>query len=221
MALSLLISTLGRKKAPEIDRIQLDAFISEEITRSQTLTSHPIESGESITDSVIKIPDTLSVSGSVTDAPVVGFSLATQVFSILSVLGTGRIKTAEEGLNELFENPRPITITSPRRAYKDMIMTDLTFPNDADTGNKLDFTATFQKVRIVETLTRLLTPEEKQQQQNDIVEGNKQKTTAAAEKQKKLADGEPPSVGFKMVDGASGGKATEVWNANLSKAAKL
>ena len=220
MALSLLISTLGRPKAPKIEKIQLDAFISEEITRSQTLTSHPIESGESVTDSVVKIPDTLSVSGSVTDAPVVGFSVATQVFSIASALGTGRVKTAEDGLNELFQNPRPITIVSPRRAYKDMIMTDLTFPNDGDTGNKLDFTATFQKVQIVETLTRLLSAEEKKQQQNDIVEGKKQKTLSSAEKQKKLAAGDPPSASFKMVDTASGGEATEVWNANLSKVAK-
>ena len=76
--------------------------------------------------------------------PFFGFSFATPVLAIASVFGSGRMKTAREGLEDLLNNPRPIVITTGRKTYVDFVMTRLSIPNNAGTGLKFDFNATVE-----------------------------------------------------------------------------
>lgn len=185
--LSLLISNIGRKPNPTIDRLQLDAFISDDFQRSGKLTAHALEDGSSITDHFIKNPDIVTVSGMVSDSPVLGFPFVGQVFAVAGLFGAGRIKTAREGLSDLWDNPRLVTISTTRQRYVNYVMTNLSIPTNAGTGNKLDFNATFQKASIVQARLRLLTTEEKQNLEDKSEEAKKLKKQLAAEQKAKLA----------------------------------
>ena len=163
MALSLIIPEIRSliDKPPLIDRIELDISTNEEATYTARLANHPVQLNRgSITDHVIKDPVIFTISGTVTDAPLIS-SFIKQKFGITDKGTKGRMKTARSGLIDLWKNPRQITIFTRRAAFNNMILTSLSIPNTGDTGNKFDFTAVFQEVRLIETTSRLLTAQEK------------------------------------------------------------
>lgn len=199
MALSLIIPSIRGllDKPPLIDRIELDMSENEEVTYTARLANHPVELNRgTITDHVIKEPVIFTISGSVTDAPIIS-SFVKQAFGIAQqALGgpqqrtnhlAGRMKTARSGLVDLWKNPRQITIFTRRAAFSNMILTSLVIPNTGDTGEKFDFSATFQEVRLIETTSRLLTAQEKE----DIGEAQ----AAAIKRQIKLSKEEEENTG--------------------------
>src|SRR5262249_37783249 len=68
--------------------------------------------------------------------------------------GTNRAEEALTTLRRMKDETILVEIVTSVRSYKNMILTDLSVPRDASTGDALQFTATFKEIRIVETKQR-------------------------------------------------------------------
>ena len=202
MPFSLIIPALNalRNETPSIDRIDLDISESEEVTYSGKLANHPIEfDNQQITDHFIKDPISFSIDAVVTDSPVTSAPFLPQVYAVAGLLGKGRMKTAREGLIDLYNNPRPVTISTSRAVYNRMIMISATITNDGDTGNTFRFSAQFQQVRIVSTATIQLTLADKKEI-GDQVETEKKRLTALNEEESSKSGDSAGIIAFGLED---------------------
>lgn len=132
---------------------QLDGVISEQHQSSATVTQHPVEYGVNIADHVIKQPQKIIINGIVTNSPFPG-----QLFNklpggakfgtqALSVLTGSRVRDAYAGLIALQNERLPVRLQTGLLVYDNMVLTDVSAPNDLE-GN-LKVTLTFTEVFIV------------------------------------------------------------------------
>ena len=141
MVLSLLF---GKKYAQSnVGGIFLDATISEEHIYNSRVTNYPVEDGRIISDHVINEPETLQITGIVSDTPL----------SILAPFN--RSVDAFNRLVRLHTNRERITVVTGIKVYTNMIMTALQVPRNMQTGQSLTFIIDLQKV-IIDTSVRLL-----------------------------------------------------------------
>lgn len=129
----------GRRAA--IGGILLDATIEERHEYSNTITDHPIEAGGFVTDHVYENPRVLDVTGEITDSPV-------SFFSALNGISNRRIE-AKDQLVALYEAREVITVVTGLEIYDDMVMENLTFPRNQQTGQRLQFSVTFKQISLV------------------------------------------------------------------------
>jgi len=120
--------------------LQADLTISESHQRSADVTTHPVESGGTISDHVILQPERLSLEGFVTDTPA----------AVLSA-NRGRTQDAFDALEELWREGEPLTVVTARRTYEDMVIVDLQLPRERPSS--MNFSAELQRVTVVETET--------------------------------------------------------------------
>lgn len=163
MALTLLYKpTLVR-----IDSIELDASISESHVGEVEVTEHPVEQGANVTDHVRPKPDTLTIEGFVSNTPLnraqnkravesQGFRLSTTSERDVIVGQPGNAETAYTKLRELKDSGTLITVTTKLRTYDNMVIKSLSVPRDAKVGDALKFSATFQRITIVQNKTVFL-----------------------------------------------------------------
>jgi hypothetical protein len=149
MALDMLFRMLGTPTSKtQIGAITLDAAITDTHEFSAEVTNHPLETGSSITDHVFLNPDRLTIEGEVTNSPVQIFGgILSGGFSGLS---DRRVEAFEE-LIALNKARAPITVVTGLAVYKNMVLNNLKVPRDTNTGQRLLFTAEFQRVTFVET----------------------------------------------------------------------
>lgn len=141
-------------KVVEDTLYQLDGVISETHSSSAIVTQHPVEYGVNIADHVIKQPQKIVVNGVVTNSPSVG-----QLFNrlpggakfgarALSMLTGSRVREAYAGLVALQNERKPIRLQTGLLVYDNMVLTDISAPNDLE-GN-LKVTLTFTEVFVVD-----------------------------------------------------------------------
>lgn len=131
----------GRKYArSSIQGIFLDATVSEDHHYVSRVTQFPIESGSVITDHVINEPDTLSLSGIVSDSPLAFLS------------SFNRSSDAFNRLVRIHELKERVTVVTGIKVYQNMIMTSLSVPRTVETGQALNFVMEFQQVLLDATV---------------------------------------------------------------------
>lgn len=131
----------GRKYVrSDVAGVFLDATISEDHTYVSRVTQFPIENGRVITDHVINEPDTLSLTGIVSDSPL----------EILSPFN--RSVDAFNRLIRIHELKERITVVTGIKVYDNMIMTSLSVPRNLESGQALTFVMEFQKVLLDSTV---------------------------------------------------------------------
>jgi hypothetical protein len=127
---------------------QLDGVISEQHESIATVTSHPVEYGVNLTDHVIKQPMKIVVNGIVTNSP----SLA-QLFNILpgdanfvsqavSTFTGARVRNAYQGLIALQNAREPLRLQTGLMTYDNMILTNVSAPNNLENNLKVRLTFT-------------------------------------------------------------------------------
>lgn len=132
MTISLLF---GKKYAKsKIGSVFLDATLSEVHESTSVATSFPIEDGSFISDYIINNPETLQISGLVTDTPLSFFS------------GFNRSVTAFNELLRAQKNKELLNVVTGVKIYTNMVLTSISVPRDAQTGLSLTFNITLQKV---------------------------------------------------------------------------
>lgn len=158
MALLDLIFSGGPPKLNSIGSIVIDATIRENHELSAEVTEHPVESGSTISDHIFNAPIRVLLEGEVTDSPVQLFN-----FSV----GERRLEAYAQFL-EIRKAREPVTLVTGLSVYSDMVMTSLSMPQEVGTGKRLQFTAEFQQIEVVETETTTLPPASIAEEKRDI-----------------------------------------------------
>jgi hypothetical protein len=154
------IALFYRVPATKIDTVELDASLSETHARSADATKHPVEKGAKFTDHVQVNPDGLVIEGIVSNTPLSteqinryvqagGLELETSAFDDAPRGVPGYAEAAFEKLRALVGSEVPITVVTTMRDYENMVLTSLSVPRDASTGDALRFTATFEQIIVV------------------------------------------------------------------------
>lgn len=153
-ALVVAPKLFGSGEAVDAGIITLDASIEESHSFGADVTRFPTEEGVEITDHVTLKPRSLRITGHITDSPV-------QYLSALTAGGAGGITTwggslsrsakAYDALRWLWYNREPFDVITGLDLYRNMILTGLEIPRDAQIGQRLRFSATMDQIRIVTT----------------------------------------------------------------------
>ena len=140
MVLSLLF---GKKYArTDIAGVVIDAVISEDHIYNSRVTSYPVEDGKIISDHIINEPETLQISGMVSDTPL---SFITPFSNPFSVANSPSVN-AFQRLVEIHNRRELITVITGIKVYENMAITALQVPRNLQSGQSLTFTMDFQKV---------------------------------------------------------------------------
>lgn len=144
MVLSLLFNR--KYAATNIAGVFLDATINEDHNYTSRVTSYPVEDGTIVSDYIIKDPETVDVTGVVSDTPL----------SILSSFN--RSVSAFNRLEQIYRNRELITIITGIKTYTTMAMTSLSVPRNVQTGQSLTFSMSFKKVYLSTSIRTSLDP---------------------------------------------------------------
>ncbi len=167
------------KKQPQISSIKIDTFLSEEHSYSSSVTTSPIEDGAFVNDHIIKDPFTLSVNGYISNIATIGIGVLDQAFGAIQGIssvfsGKNKAKDAETELVRIRNDKEIFTVVTGLRSYKNMVITNVSFPRSSSTGSGLEFNATFQQVEIAKVEIVTLDPEDEEAVQDTIDKGKQE-----------------------------------------------
>jgi hypothetical protein len=120
----------------------LDASLSESHSFGSTVTRYPVEDGSLISDHTQLEPIELSMEGIVTNASL--DPLYQRLYS-----GTSRMHEAMRALLEIRQKRDVVTINTGLAVYDMMVLTNITFPRDPQTGESLRFNSTWTQIKKV------------------------------------------------------------------------
>jgi hypothetical protein len=144
MVLSLLFGKKYEKTS--VGGIFLDATLNENHQYNSRVTNYPVEDGRIISDHVINEPETVQITGIVTDTPI---SLLTSF---------NRSVDAFNRLVRLHTNRELVTVVTGIKVYTNMVMTSLQVPKNVQTGQSLTFIIDLQKVFLDSSVRLSLDP---------------------------------------------------------------
>ncbi len=136
-----------------IDGFELDVARAIEHKLPAQVTEQPLESGANFADHKLKHSRMLTIEGVVSDTPIGGLAKRRQQFTLVD--GEAFATPSQEArarMEALLESPEPITVETPTRTYRNMVMEDLSEPEDKQTGKAYVFTAVFKQLKIVSNL---------------------------------------------------------------------
>jgi hypothetical protein len=140
------------------NEITLDAALSEKRSRRVTLTKHPVEEGVKPSDHAELEPDTYSVEGIISGVPLSTQDQQDRGLADGQALDGSFVKSAMDTLDRILDARSAVTVTTELKRYDNMVMTSLEMPRDAEIGEAIHFTATFEQIRFVQTQTVRLQP---------------------------------------------------------------
>lgn len=138
--MAIYVMNQNSRNLPSIGSIQIDATISEDHNYSNDVTDHPIETGASISDTIIQKPFTLSMECIVSASP-----LSDKVTDSTPQ----RVDRTYGSLARLAQSKSLVTVVTAVKTYSNMAISSLSVPRSKDDGNSLRFNVTFKQVRIV------------------------------------------------------------------------
>lgn len=147
MAAAVILTRIGAVRAG-LGVIELDCTVSAQHSARVEATTHPVEKGAKITDHLRPEPETVSIEGLISDTPanrlqpgVPGYAAAAYA-KLLAIKDGGVL----------------VTLATELRTYTSMALTSLDVPRDATVGDALRFSATFQKIILVENKVTAIRP---------------------------------------------------------------
>jgi hypothetical protein len=163
------VTTQINAAASGIGVVELDATISASHSFRVEATQHPVERGAKITDHLRPEPEVVTIEGLITNTPisrtqqtravaVTGGTLSTTAGEP-SVFGVpGYAQEAFAKLLAIKDAGALVTLVTELKTYTDMAIVQLTVPRDATVGDALRFSATFQKIVIVDNKVTQIRP---------------------------------------------------------------
>jgi len=130
--------------------VELDASINETHNSTAEVTSHPVEDGADITDHVRVKPETLSITGVVTNHPLIFLASLRE--------SPTRAEEAYGKLRDILIARERISVITSLRQYENMVLTSMQTNRDVNTGNIINVTLNFQEV-IIATTESVAAPE--------------------------------------------------------------
>lgn len=147
----------------------VDAAVDIKHEAISEITQHPVEIGADVTDFAIIQPRVLTLNGRISAVKNVKEGFESNPNEILRE-SPNRVALAWETLENALRNRFVLTIETPLKNYKNILIKDLTTSQDWRTVNVLDFTATIQEIITVAVTETQLSEEE-------IAEGSKQQAS--------------------------------------------
>jgi len=163
-----VVLVASRKDPGRVGSLSLDATLDDSHEFANEVTSFPIEEGSDINDHIKKEPMTLSITGFITNSPIIvvqnlneivsneyNTSINTSEVTRNNVAGsfTELMKIMGENYPEqptsatvVINNPRVIEVVTGLRVYSDMVMTRLSIKRTPSDGESLTFNASFRKI---------------------------------------------------------------------------
>lgn len=132
------------------ERLELDAALARESSKSVEVTKFPIEDGSVISDHAIRAPDSYRLEGLISNTP----ATKREVLEVQIEAGTVVSSRAQDGrarLEEINDMKLPVTIEAAGRRFENMVMTRISFPEDPATGDVVRFSSSFDQIRTVTT----------------------------------------------------------------------
>lgn len=156
MALSLLF---GKKYArTAISSVVLDAVLTEDHQYNARVTNYPIEDGRIISDHIINEPETVQITGVVSDTPLSFFAPFNNSINAFNTLV------------QIYNRRERITVVTGIKVYTDMVITSLQVPRNVDTGQSLTFTIDLQKIFIDSSVQLNLNPNNPFNKPPDVIQ---------------------------------------------------
>jgi hypothetical protein len=145
-----------REKA-KIGELFIDASYVEIIDFSSDITSHPVETGSSISDHVYLNPIKIKFEGAILDSSTDIISTIQNTASLFSgnildnIYGKSRKQLAAyEFLKDTYYNKTPVTIVSYYDTFENMVIENMTFPRNGETGDQLYFEITLKQITLTD-----------------------------------------------------------------------
>lgn len=124
------------------EELRCDAVMSREHERSSQLTDAPIEDGSVTTDHIILDPIPFTLQGLVSDDPI-----DKAASEAAASAAQTRSEAAAALLERWWSDKTLLTITTPKRIYRNMAITRLSWQETADVGAALAFTLAVREIR--------------------------------------------------------------------------
>ena len=144
----------GKAGAGRLALLTLDACLSQDPHYINQVTRYPIEQGMDITDHILIEPDTLKIEGIVSNTPdselntISGNRVVNAYEMLLNIAGREMLHKTSETLDE-FPGPFMVDVLLDNSlVMADMICEDFNAPRDPATGDAIQFSMTFTKVRM-------------------------------------------------------------------------
>ena len=128
-----------------INGLEFDALISESRTLEATVPEYSVETGFSVSDSIILSPEKLEMTLFVTNAPVTWYRRhgASQ----------NRVDSVVKRLEELYFGREPVTIVTSDATYTNMAIESMTISKSLEVGYAREIPISFKKIRVTSAKT--------------------------------------------------------------------
>jgi len=153
----------------ELGKLSIDVVLTENHSYKNIITRYPVEEGFDITDNVKREPPSLTISGITSNTPVSLTSPSkTDSNGVLQIVREDLTNKIQQTFNYLLmcagftpvkqatgeiyvkENvPKLLIIITGFMVYRDMVITNLSFPRDYKSGMGLSYSITFDHIRRV------------------------------------------------------------------------
>lgn len=125
---------------------EIDAVVSLNHTKNGRATNFPVEEGFDINDHVILEPETITLSGIMSDFPLT-------LFGISNPFAFPKEDSIKQRTYDIFKEIRDkrilVTIETDLEKYENMYIENMSFPRNAQTQNTLVFDVSMKKLIIV------------------------------------------------------------------------
>lgn len=128
-----------------INGLEFDALISESRTLEATVPEYSVETGFSVSDSIILSPEKLEMTLFVTNTPVTWYRRhgASQ----------NRVDSVVKRLEELYFGREPVTIVTSDATYTNMAIESMTISKSLEVGYAREIPISFKKIRVTTAKT--------------------------------------------------------------------
>lgn len=148
------VSIIPSRPVRMIDTIKVQVVLQESTNDTLTITKQPVQQGASIADHAYKEPTALSMTIYFTENAFENLLNRNTLTNPITALNNnnGLAKTYTS-LLDLQSSRIPIAVVTPKRIYKDMLISVLGVTTDKTTENTLKIDISFQQVIIVTVST--------------------------------------------------------------------
>lgn len=141
------LGKIGSLDDSDVVEVLFDVVLDESHELGSDLTEWPVEEGSDITDHVRLHTDRLTISGIITETPLLYLSPLREEGK------QSRTVDALQSLETLRAMRSPFTVITGLKRYENMFFTSLTFVRGEGQGGALRFSAALAELRMVSTAT--------------------------------------------------------------------
>lgn len=138
-----------------IGGFEIDCFVNEHISHSNSVTDIPVEDGDNIADHVIENADEIQIKAFIGKAAFQTWEgkIPESSSDIPAEDPKARIRQAYLELLRLKRECQPVDVVMGLATFKDMVITSFDIDRSVETGADLPFDMSFKSVRIVKSET--------------------------------------------------------------------